>query len=232
MRNGRADRLAALPSHRADEWSVNLMMEELEQAYRDRVAGNQPTAAPALPFHEFALRQHAAGEPGTSRLLDGEVAAPGPAAAGGLGSYGAGGRTGVQRGAGWNSRWNATPLASTGCQAQRRLAVQRGLCGDCRFDPTPGGLDEIVIGTSASGRTDADFFDTIGYFTTVVAHRIGFPDTMTLAGLIEQVKYTINESMPVPTFPSTWSRRRWLPGRSADGIACSRLHPAACEEQV
>ena len=35
-----------------------------------------------------------------------------------------------------------------------------------------GHLKDLVIGTSASGRADPEFFDTVGYFTTMVAHRV------------------------------------------------------------
>ncbi|MBZ9558541.1 MULTISPECIES: condensation domain-containing protein [unclassified Modicisalibacter] len=190
-----------------DEWSVNLMMEELEQAYRDRVAGNQPAwRHQPLPFHEFALRQHAAGvnqahlDYWTERLRG---APPGRPL---LADTAA-------------TRAENEPASSAGGWVEFKLErdVAAGLYGLAKRNGASlfnvvyaaiaasiqrlGALDEIVIGTSASGRTDADFFDTIGYFTTVVAHRIGFPDTMTLAGLIEQVKYTINESMPRADIP-------------------------------
>ncbi|MFV9215802.1 condensation domain-containing protein, partial [Serratia fonticola] len=64
-----------------------------------------------------------------------------------------------------------------------------------------GGAKDLVIGTSASGRNDAQFFDTIGYFTTVVAHRIGFADGTTLNGLIDDVKRQINDSLPFSDIP-------------------------------
>ena len=46
------------------------------------------------------------------------------------------------------------------------------------------GLEDIVIGTSASGRTDAEFFDTVGYFTTMVAHRIQFDTEQSVESLL------------------------------------------------
>lgn len=37
-----------------------------------------------------------------------------------------------------------------------------------------GNLCDLVIGTSASGRTDPAYYETVGYFTTMVAHRVQF----------------------------------------------------------
>lgn len=65
----------------------------------------------------------------------------------------------------------------------------------------PGGMRELVIGTSASGRNNAHSFDTIGYFTTVVAHRIIFDEVPTLNALIQEVKRQINDSMPYTDIP-------------------------------
>ncbi|TFH87226.1 chromosome condensation protein [Billgrantia azerbaijanica] len=190
-----------------DEWSVNLMMEELEQAYRDRVAGNQPAwRQQPLPFHEFALRQHAAGvnqahlDYWTERLRG--APPPKPLRADSATARGAGEL--ASSAGGWvEFKLERDVAAGLYGLAKRNGAslfnvVYAAIAASIQH---LGALDEIVIGTSASGRTDADFFDTIGYFTTVVAHRIGFPETMTLAGLITQVKHTINESMPHADIP-------------------------------
>ncbi|PMR73620.1 condensation protein [Billgrantia endophytica] len=189
-----------------DEWSVNLMMEELEHAYRARVEGNVPSWQHQPPsFQAFALKQHAAGVSQahlaywTENLRDAPRGKPLPAPEA--------------------SSVREEPSSSTGGWAEYKLAqdVSRGLYvlakrnGASLFNVVYaaiaasihylGALDELVIGTSASGRNDADFFDTIGYFTTVVAHRIAFPPNLTLAGLITQVKGTINESMPYSDIP-------------------------------
>lgn len=64
-----------------------------------------------------------------------------------------------------------------------------------------GELKDIVIGTSASGRTDPHFFDTVGYFTTMVAHRIVFTPAQSFAALLEQTSQLINESMDYADIP-------------------------------
>lgn len=58
-----------------------------------------------------------------------------------------------------------------------------------------------MVGTPASGRLDAEYFDTIGYFTSIVAHLVKFGEVGTVAELIEQVKNSINESMPHTDIP-------------------------------
>lgn len=62
-------------------------------------------------------------------------------------------------------------------------------------------MRELVIGTSASGRNNAQFFDTIGYFTTVVVHRIIFDEVPAWNMLIQEVKRQFNDSMPYTDIP-------------------------------
>ena len=64
-----------------------------------------------------------------------------------------------------------------------------------------GGPADLLVGTSTSGRNDAEFFDTVGYFTTVVVHRVRFDEGLTVAGLVSQVKNTINGSLPYTDIP-------------------------------
>ncbi len=58
-----------------------------------------------------------------------------------------------------------------------------------------GQAEEILIGTSTSGRTDPAFFDSVGYFTTMVAHRVSFAPTTRFGDLLRQVTRTINDSL-------------------------------------
>jgi non-ribosomal peptide synthetase component F len=64
-----------------------------------------------------------------------------------------------------------------------------------------GNLSDLVIGTSASGRTDPAYFDTVGYFTTMVAHRVQFAPEQSLAGLLGEVTRMINDSMAYADVP-------------------------------
>ena len=52
-----------------------------------------------------------------------------------------------------------------------------------------GGPADLLVGTSTSGRNDAEFFDTVGYFTTVVVHRVRFDEGLTVAGLVSREKH-------------------------------------------
>jgi non-ribosomal peptide synthetase component F len=64
-----------------------------------------------------------------------------------------------------------------------------------------GNLKDLAIGTSASGRTDPEFFDTVGYFTTMVSHRVQFLAHQSVGELIREVTRTINDSMPYADIP-------------------------------
>ncbi|MCU4332048.1 acinetobactin non-ribosomal peptide synthetase subunit BasB [Acinetobacter pittii] len=64
-----------------------------------------------------------------------------------------------------------------------------------------GDLKDIVIGTSASGRTDPEFFDTVGYFTTMVAHRTQFSASDSFQSLLHNISTMINTSMAYADIP-------------------------------
>jgi len=190
-----------------DEWSVNLMMDELVHAYRARATGEVPvwTTAP-IPFAKFAGRQMTTGVNGihldywTERLRTAprelklfDVAAPVP-----------------------HLSSDASP-AGGWVEFRLERHVSDGLYGLAKESGASlfnvvyaaivtslhkiGGLTDIVIGTSASGRTDSSFFDTIGYFTTVVAHRLQFQAATSVGELVDTVKQTINGSMPYTDIP-------------------------------
>ncbi len=63
-----------------------------------------------------------------------------------------------------------------------------------------GAQDTLLVGTPVSGRVDAQYFDTIGYFTTIAVHPVHF-SSPTLTQFIETVKNTINDSMPYTDVP-------------------------------
>ncbi len=190
-----------------DEWSVNLMMDEIAYCYRVRAAGGMPvwSDAPA-PFHEFARLQDAAGvdqahlgywtqmlrgapqpQPILRRQDRAEPAGEEASAAGGWVEF--------------KLHREATEgLYALAKQSSASLfnVVYAGIAASLR---QLGSLPELVVGTSASGRSDAAFFDTVGYFTTVVAHRIRFDETMSLGGLVGQVRNLVNDSLPSSEIP-------------------------------
>ena len=70
-----------------------------------------------------------------------------------------------------------------------------------------GDLKDIVIGTSASGRTDPYFFDTVGYLTTMVAHRTLFSPEQNFAQLLEKTSQMLNESMAYADIPINYIQK-------------------------
>ncbi|AYM08415.1 condensation domain-containing protein [Agrobacterium tumefaciens] len=190
-----------------DEWSVNLMMDELTEAYRARAAGKAPVfATRPAPFHEFARKQVASGvnaghlaywtdmlrDAPKGLTLNGQDGTPHEASqdeapAGGWIEFKL--KKHVSDGLYAIARQNSASLFNV---------VYAAIAASLRH---LGGLSDLVVGTSASGRTDSGYFDTIGYFTTVVAHRVRFGETMTIGELISSVKNTINGSLEHSEIP-------------------------------
>ncbi len=191
-----------------DEWSLNLMMDELGVAYRHRVAGQAPQWRGQPPqFHTFARQQRASGvqqqhldywldalrgapvgQPIFRQEPSTHPAVPAPADVNG----------------GW-LEFEVDPAVAEGLYqlARRNNAslfnvVYAGITSALRL---LGGPADLLVGTSTSGRNDAEFFDTVGYFTTVVVHRVRFDEGLTVAGLVSQVKNTINGSLPYTDIP-------------------------------
>jgi hypothetical protein len=191
-----------------DEWSLNLMMDELGIAYRYRVAGLKPQWTNDVPqFYAFARQQQAGGvaqqhlDYWLDNLRDAPVGQP-------LFQQEPSHHPAVPAEADVNGGWlefDVDPAVADGLYAQARKnnaslfnVVYAGITSALRL---LGGPADLLVGTSTSGRNDAEFFDTIGYFTTVVVHRVCFTEQLTVAGLIDQVKNTINGSMPYTDIP-------------------------------
>lgn len=190
-----------------DEWSVNLMMDEIAYCYRVRAAGGMPvwSDAPA-PFHEFARLQDAAGvdQAHLGYWTDMLRGAPQPQPILLRQDRAASTSEEASAAGGW-VEFKLDREATEGLYALARQnsaslfnVVYAGIAASLR---QLGSLSELVVGTSASGRSDAAFFDTVGYFTTVVAHRIRFDETMSLGGLVGLVRNVVNESLPSSEIP-------------------------------
>ncbi|CAI1858816.1 condensation domain-containing protein [Serratia fonticola] len=187
-----------------DEWSVNILMDELAQAMANRSAGSAPEwPQTPPPFHAFAIQQQQAGVNDRHLRFWLERLHPAPSSASIFASE-------VQQAdaASHSGNWVEFKLEQAVSTGLYRLAKQQGASlfnvvysGIAAALNLLGGAKDLVIGTSASGRNDAQFFDTIGYFTTVVAHRIGFTDDTTLNALIDDVKRQINDSLPFSDIP-------------------------------
>ncbi|MEY1661356.1 condensation domain-containing protein [Isoalcanivorax beigongshangi] len=198
-----AQQLSLLVHHLAvDEWSVNTLIQDLALAYQARSAGIAPPwPAPAAGFELFAAQQ--AAQPmdpahlgywteqlqGARRglTLPGMLPATSPSAA-----------------AAWLSRTLPSTLSaqlprSARCYGSSLFGlVYTAIAATLH---RLGQLPELVLGTSTAGRDDARFFDTVGYFTVMTAHRVRFAGNPSLAALLKQVTHTLNTSMQYADIP-------------------------------
>lgn len=196
-----------------DEWSLNLLIDQLRHAYRHRQAGLPPDWPDQPPgFHRFAAEQIAASShhahldywldhlrgmkparPILGGVPDDTVDGAGDGAKGGGSAEGGWIRIDlpqpVARGLYATARRNAASLFAT-VYAGIGAALGR-----------LGGIGDLVIGTSAAGRNDARWFDTVGYFTTMTAHRLALSSRDTPAALIAQVRDRIAGSLPHSEIP-------------------------------
>ncbi|MCO6187567.1 condensation domain-containing protein [Rhizobium sp. L1K21] len=191
-----------------DEWSVNLMMDELAEAYRARTTGSVPHwDTTPLAFEHFAAKQSAEGVDqahldywvnmlrgappplplfkNDPHLEDAQAEETSPAGG-----------------------WVEMQLDQSVCDGLYSLARENNASlfniAYAAIASTLyrlGASNDLVIGTSASGRTDPEFFDTIGYFTTLAAHRVQMSPKTKVGSLIAQVKTTINDSLPHSQIP-------------------------------
>lgn len=200
--------LSFLVHHMAiDEWSLNVIMAELAEAYLARAQDRAPQwPAAARTFHEFALAQSAQG-PNPRHL-----------------AYWTELLRDATRGLALPACDDATLLPADQATTRARwleLRPEPGMLerlgASARLHQSSlfsviytaialslhkhGNLSDLVIGTSASGRTDPAYFDTVGYFTTMVAHRVQFAPEQSLAGLLGEVTRMINDSMAYADVP-------------------------------
>ncbi|WP_052701009.1 condensation domain-containing protein [Loktanella sp. S4079] len=190
-----------------DEWSVNLMMDDLARAYAARAIGQAPTwDQPIAPFHAFARKQSEAGfdqaalDYWTDALKN--ASDPRPIRAADAAPLA------VSESHAADGGWTEIALEQSVTDALYRLSKD---CSASLFNTVYAaisvalqrlaGLDDLTIGTSASGRTDPDYFDTVGYFTTVTAHSLRAPDHLTPRELIGNVRDMINGSLPYCEIP-------------------------------
>ncbi|EKO3506897.1 peptide synthetase [Vibrio fluvialis] len=191
-----------------DEWSVNVLMDDLREAYQARASGSTPQwRAQPLPFSEYAARQHERGfdeshlaywlkqfdgVPLNAPLLPELQNQPDaePSDAGGWVEFKL--DTNVALGLNQLARQQGASLFNV-VYAAISLALKK-----------LGAPSQLIVGTPASGRLDADFFDTVGYFTTLAMHVVHFDRAESVAELIAQVKNTINESLDYSDVPIDW----------------------------
>lgn len=187
-----------------DEWSLNTIMTDLIHAYAARQQGQAPVWANTVPaIHEFARRQQQNGI--NRQHLD----------------YWRSRLQGAKKGLTLNTdtitlpentvpqvKWLEIRFDSAFHQHISAFAKLHHASIFSVFYTAiatilqkEGNLDEIVIGTSASGRTDPNYFDTVGYFTTMVAHRTRFTPQQSFTALLADTSEQINESMDYADIP-------------------------------
>ncbi|MHA7229018.1 condensation domain-containing protein [Vibrio campbellii] len=189
-----------------DEWSLNNLMPELSKAYLARVQGLEPTwDKPANSIHDYATIQRERGVnavdlaywverlQGATRGLDLATSDIG------------------QQPADINpieANWleidlgaHAHHVVSSISREQNSSIFSVVYSAIAQALHEAGNLKDLVIGTSASGRDDAKYFDSVGYFTTMVAHRVMFKPEQSFVELVQEVTQTINDSMPHATVP-------------------------------
>lgn len=197
--------LSLLVHHMAiDEWSLNVMMQDLSQAYAARAADRAPIwHEPAPDFHAYATHARIAGiNPRhlaywTGMLGDATRGLQLPGATQELST-----EPGIQ------AQWFEITPSQALTDDLQRFARQNGasLFGVLYTAIAlalhkVGDLPELVIGTSASGRTDPAYYNTVGYFTTMVAHRVRFEPQQALGSMVAAVSSLINDSMAYADVP-------------------------------
>ncbi|PQJ45967.1 peptide synthetase [Vibrio campbellii] len=189
-----------------DEWSLNNLMPELSKAYLARVQGLEPTwDKPANSIHDYATIQRERGVnavdlaywverlQGATRGLDLATSDVGqlPADINPI-----------------EANWleidlgtHAHDVVSSISREQNSSIFSVVYSAIAQALHEAGNLKDLVVGTSASGRDEAKYFDSVGYFTTMVAHRVMFKPEQSFVELVQEVTQTINDSMPHATVP-------------------------------
>ncbi|QUX95352.1 condensation protein [Marinomonas sp. CT5] len=185
-----------------DEWSLNTLMSDLSHAYMARANNQEPIwGAPARNINDFSLLQ---SEQGLNQQHVDYWVSKLHGAKKGLSLPGTNNPVNIST----KAQWAELDLGKDAFQTLSALAKQQesslfnilytAIALSLHLE---GKLDDIVIGTSASGRTNADFFDTIGYFTTMVAHRVQFDRQQTVYELLQSITQQINESLSYADIP-------------------------------
>lgn len=190
-----------------DEWSVNLLIDDLKLAYAARSAGHGPQwPSEVLPLTEYALKQARQGANSEhlgywlEQLRDAPFDTPLlPALQDDVHcASDAGG-------------WVEISLEPNVISGLYGLAKQQGAslfnvvyAAIAMTLKHLGAPDKLVVGTPASGRLDSEFYDTVGYFTTLAMHLVHFDQADTVGELVAQVKNTINQSLPYSDVPIDW----------------------------
>ncbi|EKO3618023.1 peptide synthetase [Vibrio metschnikovii] len=190
-----------------DEWSLNTMMDELALAYRCYVQGREPQwPMQPRPFHEFARKQRASdinqahlsywlnkfeGLPWAEPIFP----AHHPLSVEQQVECGEGGWVEIKIPQRVSSQLYALAKARG---ASLFNVMYAAIAASLRLLGAP---EKLIVGTPAAGRLDADYFDTVGYFTTLGVQLVDFSGVKSIWQLIDQVKNSINESMAYTDIP-------------------------------
>ncbi|MEW2624631.1 amino acid adenylation domain-containing protein [Streptomyces sp. NPDC048106] len=191
-----------------DFWSVVTLFEELTTLYGQLLRGREPQLPPAVAYAEFVRWQ---GEYERSArcglderywldLLAGDVRAPSLP---------------------YHDQARRDRALPGGAVDNRRITVPPGLVAELRrvaddcgttlfavlmaaFERLIGahsGEDEFLLGTTTTGRPEARFRNTLGYFSNIVPVRVDLGTPATVAELVSRTGHQVRESLGHQHFP-------------------------------
>ncbi|WP_426211487.1 non-ribosomal peptide synthetase [Massilia sp. TWP1-3-3] len=189
-----------------DAWSLWILMEELSDIYQAIVAGQPiPATIPSARYQDFSARQEQLLDSAQGRALEhywtdklkGEIhpinlhtskARPAVQSFNGASHY-------FQLPAELSAQLNA--LARTRGVTPNTLLLSAYYVLLNRYS----GKDDIVVVSPTSGRSQADFARTIGYFVNPVVLRADLAGNPSFATLLEQVNNTVLDALEHQDYP-------------------------------
>ena len=192
-----------------DEWSSGILMRELIQAYRSRVAGQAPIWENApRQFHEYAMAQDDSTlQAHIQYWVDtiGKIKKQPPL----LPTY----ATDVEQHNQLNTEdvvGAAVEFGFTASQVEQLYALARSYRSSLFYvvyaamvlaSHYLGVGKKILTGTSVACRQDPLYQDTVGYFTNVVIHYTLLNETLTIKDLVQQVQNNIFKAQEYADIP-------------------------------
>lgn len=196
--------LSMLIYHSAfDEWSTGILMQDLFYAYKQLLAG-KPISwdKPATQFHQYALEKNQ--HPTTEQHLKfwhtylGKVTPAKPL------FYQASAPTATSPEGDWIefAFERAVPTALAKLAQTNKSSMFHVIHAAISLALYYlGAGEQLLVGTSAYGREDARYQDTVGLFTNVIMHHVNFAEELSVNQLVSQVKNDIIASLPYSDVP-------------------------------
>lgn len=196
--------LSMLIYHSAfDEWSTGILMQDLFYAYKQLLAGKPVTwDKPATQFHQYALEKNQQST--TEQHLEfwhkylGKVTPAKPL------FYQASEPTETSPEGDWIefAFERSVPTALSKLAQTNKSSMFHVIHAAISLALYYlGAGKQLLVGTSAYGREDARYQDTVGLFTNVIMHHVNFDEDLSVNQLVTQVKDDIIASLPYSDVP-------------------------------